>query len=125
MDNTSSPAPIKVKFDYIKSNFFRTARVDGAWAGTNGYLDLILSFYSERSPIPRQTVHVLSDQHTLGEEILSERVTRDAVVREIEISVSMNLDVAKSLQTLLNSQIAALEASKAPPEAKTPKEITA
>jgi hypothetical protein len=116
MNNTLSPAPSKVKFDYIKSNFFRTARVDGAWAGTNGYLDLILSLYSERSPIPRQTAHVISEDQHLGEEILSERITRDAIVREIEISVSMNLDVAKSLQTLLNTQIAALEASRASTE---------
>jgi len=119
MNSTSPSAPSRVKFDYIKSNFFRTARADGAWAGTNGYLDLILSFYSERTPIPRQTVHALLDQHTLGDEIQSERISRDAVVREVEIAVSMNLEVAKSLQTLLNKQIAALEASKTAAETTT------
>jgi hypothetical protein len=108
---SNSPPPQKIKFDYIKSNYFRTARADGAWAGTNGYLDLILSFYSERSPIPKQTVHPVID-HMLGEEIQSERIARDAIVREIEICLSMNLDVAKSLHTLLGKQIAALESAR-------------
>jgi hypothetical protein len=40
----SNPSPKKIKFDYIKANLFRTARADGAWAGTNGIADIILSF---------------------------------------------------------------------------------
>src|SRR6266849_1117406 len=109
--SNNKPLPEKIKFDYIKGNFFRTARADGAWAGTNGFSDLVLSFYSERTPIPRQTVHSLIDQHTLGEEIVSERITRDAIVREIEVCLSMSLSVAKSLRYLLDKQIEAIEAS--------------
>jgi hypothetical protein len=108
----NKPVPEKIKFDYIKGNLFRTARADGAWAGTNGFSDLVLSFYSERTPIPKQTVHRLTEQHTLGDEILEERVSRDAVVREVEISVSMSLDVAKALSTLLSQQIENIEAAK-------------
>jgi hypothetical protein len=110
---SAPPGPQKIKFDYIKGNFFRTARADGAWAGTNGYQDIILSFYSERTPIPKQTVHPISEQNLLGEEILSERITRDAVVREVEICLSMNLDVARALQKLLEKQVEAIEAAKA------------
>jgi hypothetical protein len=109
----SESPPGKIKFDYIKSNFFRTVRADGAWAGTNGYLDFILSFYSERTPIPRQTVHFVTDSHVLGEEITTERITRDAVVREVEVSLSMSLDVAKAVRTLLDKQIEAMESVKA------------
>jgi hypothetical protein len=120
MSSPSTPnksGPSKIKFDYIKANFFRTARADGAWAGTNGYSDLVLSFYSERTPIPKTTVHHLTEQHTLGDEILAERVTRDSVVREVEISVSMSLDVAKSLRDLIDRQVQAMETGK-----KTPSE---
>lgn len=108
----SESPPEKIKFDYIKGNFFRTARADGAWAGTNGFLDLVLSFYSERTPIPKRTVHALTDGHTLGEEILAERQTRDAIVREVEVSVSMTLEVAKSIRDLIDKQIDALEKGK-------------
>lgn len=116
MSSPSSPdnhPAQKIKFDYIKSNLFRTTHADGAWAGTNGFSDLILSFYNERTPIPKQTVHQLVDQHTLGEEIIEERIARDAVVREVEVSVSMSLEIAKALRTLLNNQIEAIEASRA------------
>jgi hypothetical protein len=34
-------------------------------------------------------------------------------VREVEISVSMSLDVAKALEKLLNNQIEAIETAKA------------
>jgi hypothetical protein len=101
--------PEKLKFDYIKGNLFRTARADGAWAGTNGFSDLVLSFYSERTPIPKQIVHYLTDQHTLGDEVLAERVIKDSVIREVEISVSMSLEVATSLRDLITKQIEALE----------------
>jgi hypothetical protein len=102
----------KIKFDYIKSNFFRSIRADGAWAGTNGFSDIVLSIYSERTPIPKQTVHQLTEQHTLGDEITAERITRDAVVREVEISMSMTLEVAQSLRDLLGKQLQAIQQLK-------------
>ncbi len=102
----------KIKFDYIKSNFFRSIRADGAWAGTNGFSDVVLSFYSERTPIPKQTVHQLSEQHKLGDEISAERITRDALVREVEVSMSMSLEVAESLRDLLGRQIKAIQQLK-------------
>src|SRR5438477_10352388 len=101
----------KIKFDYIKSNFFRTARADGAWAGMNGYADIVLNFFSERTPIPQRTVQPTIGQR-LGEEIVAERVIRDAIVREVEISLSMSIDVAKAMRTLLDGQIRAVELGK-------------
>lgn len=100
--------PAKVKFDYIKSNFFRTAKANGAVCGANGFGDVILNFFSERSPIPQRTVHNLSDGR-LGDEIAEERVGRDAVVREVEVSISMNIQVARSIVTALDQQIKILE----------------
>ncbi|HEX4229845.1 MAG TPA: hypothetical protein VHZ07_14320 [Bryobacteraceae bacterium] len=105
-------APTKIKFDYIKGNFFRTARADGALAGTNGFSDVILSFYSERTPIPKQVVHLLTPEHALGDEIVEERVSRDAVVREVEVCLSMSLSVAKAVQALLAKQIDAIESAQ-------------
>jgi hypothetical protein len=109
----SESPPETISFDYIKGNFFRTARADGAWAGTNGFSDVVLNFYSERTPIPRQTVHFLMEGHTLGDEIVERRTSREGMVREVEVSVSMNLDVAKSLKQLLDKHIMAIETAKA------------
>lgn len=112
MNSTSPQAQKKIKFDYIKAQLFRTARADGAWAGTNGFSDLVLSFYSERTPIPKTIVHLLTEENNLGTEVLAERVIRDSVVREVEFSVSMSLEVAKSLRELIDRQVQALEAAK-------------
>jgi len=109
----SESPPTTIKFDYIKGNFFRTARVDGALAGTNGYADLVLSVFSERTPIPTQTVHVMTDLHKLGEELVAERKGRNAVIREVEICLSMSLDTAKNLSDLINRQVRAIESGKA------------
>lgn len=108
-----SESPSTIQFDYIKGNFFRTARADGAWAGTNGFSDVVLNFYSERTPIPKQTVYYLRDGHTLADEIPERRISREGMIREVEISVSMNLEVAKSLQQLLERHIKAIETAKA------------
>ena len=108
----NSPPPTKVTFDYIKSNLFRTARCDGAWAGVNGSGDVVLSLYSERSPIPKRSVNKLNGI-LLGEEIIEERVTRDAIVREIEISMSMNLRSAKALRDLIDEHIKSIEKMRA------------
>jgi hypothetical protein len=109
---TEESAPRTIKFEYIKGNFFRTARSDGAWAGTNGRTDLVLNFYSERTPIPKQTVHALNDQYVLGPEIVNKRSSLDGMVREVEISISMNLDVARALKDLLEKQITAIESAR-------------
>jgi hypothetical protein len=63
----------------------------------------------------RQNPHfiALTDAHTLGEEFLSERAIRDAVVREIEICLSMNLENAKALRDLITRQVEAIESGKA------------
>jgi hypothetical protein len=102
-----------IKFDYIKGNFFRAARADGAWAGTNGYSDVVLSFFSERTPIPTQTVHALTEAHTLGDELISERKGRNAIIREVEICLSMSLDTAKSIAALIVKHVEAIESGKA------------
>jgi hypothetical protein len=49
------------------------------------------------------------ENNQLGEEIVAERVVRDAMVREVEISISMNLTVAKAVVRLLDANIKQLE----------------
>jgi hypothetical protein len=104
----NQPIKDRVNFDYIKSNLFRTARADGLVCGVNGFADIVLSFFSERTAIPKRAVHHLVNGR-LGDEIPDERVTRDAIVREVEISLSMNLAVAKATVKLLTDQIKNVE----------------
>lgn len=107
----SEPSLDKIQFDFIKSSLFRTARVDGIWGSINGYYDLILNFYSERPPIPQRVVHSFSERG-VGDELPAERVIREAIVREVEISLSMNVHVAKLVRDWLDQRIKYIEEAK-------------
>jgi hypothetical protein len=110
----SSPVPprdttqTQVKFDFIKSNYFRTIHADGVWGGLNGHLDIAMAFYSERPAIPQQiTIPITNGK--LGNEIEDKRVGRDAVIRDVEISVTMNVEVARNFRQWLDNTIKAID----------------
>jgi hypothetical protein len=101
--------PTTITFDYIKGSDFRVCHVDGAFmAGAPG--GLTVSFYSERQPIPRRVVHrITPSPPALAEEIVEQRVVRDAVVRDVSVALAMNIDVAKSIHKALGDIINAYE----------------
>ena len=102
-----------VRFDYIKSNFHRVVHVDGVVGGPNAYGNIVLSFWSERFPIPQQVAHAIAaTEHgtaSLGAEVLSERVTRKAAVREVDVSAVLSPTIAKALRDWLDTHIKLLE----------------
>jgi hypothetical protein len=100
--------PSKIKFDYIKSNFHRVIHADGAWGGITPRGTIILSFWSERPPIPKQIVHQVTPEG-LGEEIKGEREGRDAMIREVEVSVIMDIGAAKAFLAWLQEKVSAAE----------------
>lgn len=103
---TSSPMAEdnKVAFHYIKSKYFRVVHADGAFGGLTPHLDIFLSLYSERPPIPKRMVHDVVDGR-LGDEIRAERKSKSGIVREAEIGITMDIDVAKSLVEWLQQKI--------------------
>ncbi len=111
MSNPSAPnktAENQIKFDYIKSNYFRSIHADGIWGGVNGHLDIAMAFYSERPAIPQQ-ITIPIENGKLGNEIEAKRVGRDAVIRDVEISVTMNVEVARSFRHWLDEKISAID----------------
>jgi len=104
----------RLKFDYIKSSQFRVVHADGAWGGITPRGGVFLTLYCERPPIPQQTVHEISDSMELGPELPEERVARDAVIREAEVGVLMDLVTAKALHRWLDDKIKTLDALSGP-----------
>lgn len=102
------PGP-RVKFHYIKSSQFRVVHVDGFIGGPTPRLGVHMAIYSERVAIPQQVEHVLKDDGSLGEEVVANRVSKEGIVREVEVDAVMDLDTAKALQTWLGEQIAIIE----------------
>jgi hypothetical protein len=84
----------RIKFHYIKSNFFRVVHVDGV--------------FSERRPIPLQMVQEVSAEGELGEPILGETIVRDGVVREIEANLVFNMEIAEATIKWLQDKVTQL-----------------
>ncbi|MBI2192384.1 MAG: hypothetical protein HYU36_10400 [Planctomycetes bacterium] len=93
----------EVKFDYIKSNHFRVIYADGVWGGLTPRLKMQITFWNERHPIPRQIVQELTEKEQPGREL--RRESREAIVRELEASVIMDLEVARSFCKWLTEKI--------------------
>ena len=111
MADSTTPRPAtsgvkeKIKFHYEKSNLFRVIHMDGAVGGLTPTLDLFVSIYNQRAPIPKITVQKVSPGGQLGDELIEERVQREGVFREVEVGLVMNLNVAKALHVWLTDKI--------------------
>ncbi len=104
-----SDSPTRAKFDFIKSPAFRVIHADGMFGGPTPRGDLFISFYSERFPIPTSALYEVTSAGELGEEIRSEREGRKGVVREVEVGVKCDLEVAKAFAKWLQQKIEEIE----------------
>lgn len=108
----SGKSPDRVRFHYIKGNQFRTIYIDGVYGGLTPSGLIQAAVYSERSPIPEQTVHMIEGGR-LGREIREERTSRDGPVRELEVSLVMNREQAQNLVDWLTDKINVIDTLKA------------
>jgi hypothetical protein len=97
-------AATEIEFDFIKSNFFRVVRADGAFGGLSPTGAIHMAIYSERQPLPQKIVHRIEDG-TLGPEMADRRQGRKAIVREVEVDVVLEIAQAIVLRTWLEDKI--------------------
>lgn len=95
----------EVKFDFIKSQYFRVIHADGAIGGVTPAGLIHFAFYNERLAIPRQITHLIKPDGELGERVFEETVARDAIVREMDVDVVLSVDVAENLHKWLEEKI--------------------
>ncbi len=92
-----------LSFDYIKSNQFRVIHADGVHGGVRpGGQGIQIAFFSERQPIPQRETYNF-DGMKLGGIKHSEK--RDAIVREVEVEVLLDLEAAITLRKWLIEKI--------------------
>lgn len=99
--------PQSIRFHYIKSNHFRVVHIDGAIGSRTPSGFLHIAMYSERPAIPREQEFPINKDGTLGE--VGETISRDGVVRELEVDTIMSFDVAKNLRDWLTKHITEAE----------------
>ena len=69
-----------------------------------------MSFYSERAPIPKKLVHKVTSEGVLGNEI--SRESKAGLIREVDVEVIMDLDMARSFRDWMDEKISFLEKQK-------------
>lgn len=92
---------------YTKSNFYRVIHVDGLYGGPAPTLgNIVMTVFSSRVPFPDQSANDAS-----GKEIVQRRVAKPGIEQEVEASLVLNLQTAKSMHLWLDSVIKNTEAS--------------
>lgn len=71
-----------------------------------------MAIYNERPAIPREMVHEINPDGALGEVIRGETVSRNGIVREMEVDVLMSAESVRSIIGWLEDQIKHLEKRK-------------
>jgi hypothetical protein len=114
----SSPRPTadgsqgRLVVEYLKSQYFRVAHVDGAIGGPTPTGHIHLALFSERPAIPRRLVLPLKDGRP-GEPIPEETVIRDGMIREMDIDLVMSVSAAEEVANLLTKIVADVKAALA------------
>lgn len=114
----------KIKFHYIKSNSFRVVHVDGVFGGLSPTGEISASLFSQRPPIPQLTVQTLKSENELGDEIVAERVSKDGIVREMEVSLVLSPQVAEAFAKWLMERVEQHKKLKADTEEGKGKHVT-
>jgi hypothetical protein len=97
--------PKELEFDYIKSNFFRVIKADGAFGGLAPNGSVHMALYSERQALPTKIFHKVEPPGTLGPEIREKRQGTKAIVRELEVDAVMDIGAAVVLRNWLDDKI--------------------
>ena len=97
----------EISFHYIKSNDFRVVPASGVWGGITPNGTVSMSFYTERHPIPQSLLHEVSPDGVLGTE--KGRASREGIIRDVHVSVLIDLPFAVNLRGWLDEKIVQLQ----------------
>ncbi|MCP4042208.1 MAG: hypothetical protein GY731_09675 [Gammaproteobacteria bacterium] len=64
-----------------------------------------MALFSERPAIPRETVNQLNEDGTLGPPIAEEMVSREGLIREMDVDVIMDINSAIIIRAWLDRRI--------------------
>ena len=95
----------RIRYHFIKSNHFRTVLAEGVYGGISPTGKIRMTFFNERTALPQQTEHALTSDGRVGAEVLDGRVSRDGIVRELEVDVVVDIDNAKKIHHWLGQKI--------------------
>jgi len=95
---------------FVKSSSFRVVHASGVWYGGDSQHNLHLTFFNERTPIPKKVVVNLNEQGMVVGEDLSKRESKEGVVREMEVDVVFSIPAAVEFYRTLGENLKSLKA---------------
>jgi hypothetical protein len=102
-------AKFQLPIHFIKSTNFRVVHANGVWYGGDNQGNLHMTFFNERSPLPKMVVVNLDETgHVVGEDE-SKREARPGVVREMEVDVVLSIQVATELYQTLGANLKSIQ----------------
>jgi hypothetical protein len=104
--------PGTVTFNYIKSGHFRVVLAEGAWGGISPSGRILMNFYNDRAPIPRAVTHEVAADGQLGPVVAGQTVSKNGIVREVEVAVSMDAAAAEALVAWLQGKLTVIRRAK-------------
>lgn len=110
MGETIPKRTIPLTIHFIKSTSFRVVHASGVWYGGDAQGNLHLSFFNERTPIPKKMVFNLNEQGLIVSEDESKRDVKEGVIREVEMDVVFSIPAAVEFHRTLGENLKALKA---------------
>ena len=106
--NTESKDGKVIIYNKISPNYTQV-HVDGAFGGitTRGLINI--SFFAERSPIPKSSEFSITTDNRLGPYLKDSDDSKRGILREFDFGIYLDANVAKELVKLLTSQIETLD----------------
>ena len=98
---------------YRNNPAYRSVHATGAYGGTLPNGEICLGIFSERTHFPESAIVEVDEQTKQGKETVQ---VEKGIVREMEVGIIMNLDVAKAIRVWLDDKIAFVEQAMADPK---------
>lgn len=103
----------QIEFNYIKGNHFRVIHADGIMSNGTPRGNLFLGFYSERFPLPDSQTFEINEEGRVTSEVIEKRkINSNGIMREVEVGVMLDIEVAKVLVLSLSQLIRQVEANE-------------
>ena len=99
----------EVSFKYEYAEQFKTIYANGVWGGPNAYGDIVMNLFVEKAKPPEESKHAIREDGTLEEK--SRVPSKDIIVRELQVGIFLNLNVARSIKNWLDQKIKVMESS--------------
>ena len=113
-DTTANAGPvqrtIQMPVHFIKSPSFRVVHASGVWYGGDSQQNLHLTFFNERTPIPKKLVLNLDEQGMVVGEDLSKRDSKEGVIREVEVDIILSIPSAVEFYRTLGENLKVVKA---------------